>query len=344
MPDAFRLGIVGMGRISGESHLPAALASVNIKVTALVDTCVERASQLAQAFGIKPRITDSLSDILPEVDGVIIATPNNSHCSIAVECLNSGVHVLIEKPMAVCVEQCQEILDASKKSGAVATVGCSTRFKDEVIQMTQLLNSGFFGTIKRFAYEFGTRGGWDPVSGYILDRKAGGGGVVTVAGSHFLDRMLYWFGYPQSICYADDSLGGPEANAEATLTFDSNGSAFQGFLRFSKTIALNSGLVMETDRGIVLLHESQPPGIWFRPDSLSEFELLVANRTMTPGQGQTVYQRQLENFVGACQGTCQLEVSGQQGLESIRLIEAMYSQRTYLDYDSFRLPSGAAGP
>jgi predicted dehydrogenase len=75
-------------------------------------------------------------------------------------------------------------------------VGYYMRFRNEVILLKRLLDVGYFGHIRRFHFQHGTIGGWSPLSGYNLDRNASGGGVLVVSGTHFIDLMLYWFGYP----------------------------------------------------------------------------------------------------------------------------------------------------
>src|SRR5689334_12055045 len=89
----FRLGLVGAGLITENSHLPAALASTMVEVVAIVDPAVERAAQLARAYGITPRIAPRVEAVLGSMDGAIIATPNPTHCAIALACLERNVSV-----------------------------------------------------------------------------------------------------------------------------------------------------------------------------------------------------------------------------------------------------------
>src|ERR1044071_4441423 len=112
----FRLGLVGAGLITQGSHLPAALASNAVEVAAIVDPTVERAAQLARDYGISPRIAPRVEDVLTSIDGAIIATPNHTHCALALACLTQGVPVLVEKPLASSYEEGQSIVRAAAKS------------------------------------------------------------------------------------------------------------------------------------------------------------------------------------------------------------------------------------
>ncbi len=334
MTSAFRLAIVGAGRIAATAHLPAALSAPGVELAALVDPVLDRARALAQPYGIRPRVAASVAEVLSEIDGAVIATPNHTHCEIALECCRAGVHTLIEKPLAVSVEEGEEIARAARASGVVVAVGYVRRFNESVPLMADLLRSGYFGAIRRFAYQAGSAGRWAPLSGYTLDRKATGGGVVVVTGTHFLDRMLYWFGHPDRVEYQDDSLGGPEDNAFATIHYSSPAGAFEGRVRFSKSVPLRNGFVMETDAGIVLLREAAQAPILFRPTAYPDLEMIVQRNggpRFPPGKRN--FQLQLEDFVDACRTGRPPMAPVEDGLASLRLVEALYACRTPMPTD-----------
>ena len=177
--------------ITQNSHLPALLARSSCRVTAIVDPVVSRAQELIHSYGIDAKAVSHVEEVLDEVDGVIIATPNNTHRDLALTCLARGVSTLIEKPLARSVLEGEEILAAAHKSGAIVAVGHSNRFRDQVVLLKELFDAGYFGRVRRFVHQFGSAGGWTSFSAYNLNRSATGGGVLVVSGTHFLDRMLY---------------------------------------------------------------------------------------------------------------------------------------------------------
>lgn len=327
MPNPFRIAIVGTGKITATAHLPAALAMPGVEVRALVDPVIDRAKSLARQFGFRPRVASRVSDVLGEIDGAVIATPNHTHAEIALECLRAGASTLIEKPLAVSVLEGEAIVKAAADSGTVAAVGYVTRFQENVQLMADLVASDYFGRIRRFAYQAGSAGRWAPLSGYTLDRNATGGGVLMVTGTHFLDRMLYWFGYPDSVEYEDDSCGGPEANVVASFRY-SGGRVFEGRLRLSKTVPLRGGFVMDTEAGIVVLREDAQAPVLVRPNAFPNLETVVrggGGPRFEPGKRH--FQLQLEDFVEACQTGRAPMAPAEHGLESLRLIEALYACR-----------------
>jgi len=334
MSQPFRLAIVGAGMITRESHLPSALASTLVEVTALVDPVAQRAAALAREYGIAPRIATHVGEVLGDIDGAVIATPNHTHAAIAVECLRSGVPVLIEKPLASSHQEGLAIVRAAEESGQAVAVGYATRFRESVVLLKSLLDEGHFGAVRRYVHQFGTPGGWAPLSAYNLDRKTAGGGVLVVTGTHFLDRMLCFWGYPDEVGLEDDALGGPEANCTARFRYTRTPAPFEGVARYSKTVKLPAGMVVETELGYVVLADHDEAEILFRPHAKAGVEQVIRRRggPSQPRQ-RDVTLLQLEDFVAACREKRLPRVDGRQGLESLKLLEALYAHRRTMEAD-----------
>jgi len=334
MPQPFRLALVGAGMVTRSSHLPAALASDKVQVVALVEPMHQRAEELARWYGIAPAIVPCVQDVLGAIDGAVIATPNDTHMRIALTCLEAGVATLIEKPLASTYAEGEAIVAAGQVSRTVVAVGYVLRFREDVLLLGDLLKADYFGTVRRFAHQVGTRGGWAPISSYNLSRQATGGGVLVVTGTHFLDRMLHFWGYPDDVAFADDAQGGPEANCMATFWYTATATPCAGVALYSKTTELPGGLVVETDRGIVQVAEMDQTDIRFRPYAHPGVEQVVRRcGTLPYPRGMSLFQRQLEDFVDACQQERSPMVDGRQGLLSLRLLEALYTRRTALNAD-----------
>ena len=322
-PATFRLGIVGTGLITTGSHLPAALGLPGSEVRALVDPVLARAGAVARTFGISPRLVPAVDEVLDDVDGVIIATPNSTHSEIALQCIAAGVHALIEKPLATTVSEGEAIADAARRAGVTVATGFCTRFRPNVELLKELLDEGYFGSVFRFAHQFGTAGGWAPLSAYNLSRTTSGGGVLVVSATHFLDRMLYFWGYPSRAMLLDDGFGGPEANCTATFSYGS----FSGVGRYSKTAALPSGLVIETERGVVVLEDTDDAVIRFHPAQRPGLCEHVVRDRAGEDAAADVFQLQLLDFVEACRGRRTPRVDVVQGIASLRLVEQLYANR-----------------
>jgi len=331
----FRLAIVGAGQIA-DSHVAAAVGIPAVEIVALVDPAPERARSLAQRYALAARIVPRLADALGGIDGAVIATPNDSHAPLALECVAARVPVLVEKPLATSFAAGERVVAAADAAGVTLAVGYTTRFQWNVCFMRELLRAGALGRPRRFAYQFGFPGGWSSYTGYHLDRRAVGGGVLVTTGTHFLDRMIDWFGIPTAVDYADDSAGGPEANARAAFRFGEDATSPTGTARFSRTVKLPGGIVLETDEGVAILREDPASPVRFRPRAHTGVESELRPRG-GPGEAasKSIFRLQLEDFVEACRGGREPRATGRAGLESLRLVAALYAVRQPLQSDPY---------
>jgi len=326
MSQRLRIGIAGAGLITARAHMPAVLSCPDAELAALVDTSVERARELAARCGQSPRIAADVQDVLESVDAMIIATPNASHGHLAVRCLEAGRHVLIEKPLATSTAEGEAVVAAAHKSGKIAAVGYNRRFLSAVPLMKELLDDGYFGELYRFAYQFGVVGGWAPVSSYNLQRQSAGGGVLTVEGSHFLDRLIHWFGVPDSCAYFDDSQGGPEATAVCLFGYGEDGAGLAGEARLSKTVPRREGFALDTATGVVIFRE-EDDALLFYPVDRPGIELRLTSRRSAPVGKVGTHALQLADFVSACRTGRPPRVPVTEGLATQRLIDRLYAVR-----------------
>lgn len=335
----FRLAIVGAGLIARNAHLPTALSLPGIEVCALVDPVITRATELAQEYGLRIPVAANVGDVIGKVDGAIVATPNHTHREVAVPLLDAGISTFIEKPLATTVEDGQAILDAAQRGKAKIAIGHYQRFLDAPRLLKKLLDQRYFGHVSRFCHQFGTPGGWPALSAYTLKRESIGGGVLVVTGTHFLDRMLHTWGSPDEVELLDDSCGGPEAHCEGRVRYISGPFApMEGLVRYSKCVALPAGLVLETERGTVMLRDGFQDNVVLIPKDRPDLRLQIIGPPddacapeLDPGQ------RMLWDFVTACREDRSAEVDGEQGLASLKLIRRFYENRQLLtaDWTSF---------
>lgn len=330
-PGIARIAVVGCGEVTKVCHVPAALRSRHVEVAALVDNNLPIAQGVARTYGLRCRVAKRLEDVLDGVQGVLVATPNHTHHAVAKAALERSLPVLIEKPIATRHSDALELCELAERKGTFIAVGYFTRFYPSVRLMKRLLESGHFGRIRGFSYEFGNAGGWAPVSGYNLDRAKAGGGVLMVSGSHFMDRMLHWFGEPRETSYADDSHGGVEANCRAELRYDSPAGGFTGRIALSKTIALKNRFVLETDAYRCEIPESQSESVTVFPHSDPELRMELYPGREPPRRVEVdYYQRQLEEFARNIREGGPVTADGRSAAASLKLMENLYARRTPL--------------
>ena len=329
MNSPVRLAIAGCGLVTGTYHLPAALRSPLVRVEALVDTDANRAHGLARTYGCDTTISCRVEDVLSEVEGVLIATPNDTHASVAEAVLNSGIPVLIEKPLTTEYAAAVRLCELADRNRTFIATGYRTRHFPSVQLMKQLLEEGFFGRVRSFRYECGSPGGWTPASAYNLNRQRAGGGVLVVTGTHFLDRMLYWFGEPVIVDFQDDSHGGPEANCTATVRYENALGSFTGVIQLSKTFQMRNRFTMETDGYHCELDEAESEEILAVPHCSPELQMRLKPKPSRASNGKANYfQIQIEEFAECIRTGKPPLVDGVFGARSVKLLEQFYARRS----------------
>ena len=188
-----KIAIVGTG-IIGVDHIKAISQVEDAKLCALCDVNEEVVKKLSEEYDV-PYFTD-YKDIPGnvEVDAVILNLPHFLHCESTVFFLENGINVLIEKPMANTVAECDKMIEAAKKNNKKLAVGHVQRFFDHNRKIKELANSGKLG---KFCMYTETRNidyfaSWRPK--WFLDKEKAGGGISMNYGAHAMDKLFYLLG------------------------------------------------------------------------------------------------------------------------------------------------------
>ncbi len=142
----FRVGIIGAGYVSAH-HLRALKSLPSVQVTGIADLDFPKAEAVAKAFDL-PAAYGSVEELLASgVDVVHVLTPPAFHSKLAIQALEAGVHVLVEKPMAETPEQCEQMMAAAKSSGRTLSVVHSGRFDPIILRGVEIVRSGRIGKV-----------------------------------------------------------------------------------------------------------------------------------------------------------------------------------------------------
>ncbi|GGA48280.1 Gfo/Idh/MocA family protein [Paenibacillus physcomitrellae] len=212
-----KVGIIGTGKIA-ETHLKAyAEFSERCRVVALANPGMDKAAALRDRFGLDCRLVQDYRELLRdgELDLVSICAPPHLHAEIAVNCLEAGVHVLIEKPMAMSLAECDRMLEAQASSGRLLSVVGQERFVDKNVKLKAVLESGLIGRIVhaqvesywwrgRSYYDVWWRGSWE--------RE--GGGCTLNHGVHHMDLLQWMMGMPRSVQAVMSNTSHPNSELE----------------------------------------------------------------------------------------------------------------------------------
>ncbi|MCP3902477.1 MAG: Gfo/Idh/MocA family oxidoreductase [Planctomycetes bacterium] len=190
------LGLIGAGCI-GQMHATAA-AKLGRRIVGCCDVDEQKATALAAEHD-GAVATTSMDDLLalPDVDAIVVGVPNHLHRDCAIAALRAGKDVLLEKPMALTVAECDEIVAAMKETGRIVQVGFVTRFSPAVLAVKRLIDSGQFGRIYHVRAQWFRRRGIPGLGGWFTTRERSGGGVLIDLGVHLVDLMLHLSGRPR---------------------------------------------------------------------------------------------------------------------------------------------------
>ena len=148
-----RYAVVGIGWISQTAFLPGVEHTGNSEVVAFVSGHEDKAAKVGEKYGVKDLYSyDEYDRLLNSgtIDAVYLATPNWDHVDLAVRTLDAGIHLLLEKPMATSVEDCERIIAASNRSGAKLMIAYRMHHEPAMLKAFETARSGKLGHLRYF--------------------------------------------------------------------------------------------------------------------------------------------------------------------------------------------------
>lgn len=187
-----RVGIIGTGGIAFGKHMPSLKKLEQVEMVAFCDLVEERAQKAAREFGSEgAKVFTDYRELLEEdLDVVHVCTPNATHAEITVAALESGKHVMCEKPMAINSEEARSMIEAAKRTGKKLTIGYQNRFRPDSQFLHQICQRGDLGEVY-FAKAHAIRRRAVPTWGVFLNEELQGGGPLIDIGTHALDLTLW---------------------------------------------------------------------------------------------------------------------------------------------------------
>ena len=199
-----RVGIIGTGWIA-EAHIASYLKQPDIEIVAGADIVPGKAEAFFKKFGVEGvkcynSGKEMVSDKSLKLDAVTICTYNRQHAPCAIEALNAGLHVLLEKPFTVTTEEAVEVMKAEKKSGKILSIGFQPRMDENMKLVKRIVQSGVLGKIYYVQTGGGRRRGIPTPFGtsFIEDKTAGLGALADI-GCYSLDMCLNALGNPKPL-------------------------------------------------------------------------------------------------------------------------------------------------
>jgi len=322
--DRIRVGVIGTGAISQVVHVPIFAEREDVELLAVADADEHKAEALSRRFNVPHVTTADAMMTRDDLDAVVICTPNHLHEEMAIEALEAGKHVFVERPLATTSQGAQRVIDVAERVGRILVVGMPHRFRPGVAALRNFIAGGELGEL------YAVRGSWMtrlmPASRHTwrYDRDEAGGGALIDLGVPALDLCLWLVGYPEMkrvSCITSPKDGSVEdaatLMAEAAdgiaLTLEVSNRLFAGEDRYYARVMGTEG------------SGSLPPLEVFK--QLGGRPIDVTPRQPRPQGGENpytnAYRRLLDDFVQSVAGRSDTELPREQvGL--MRLIEAAY--------------------
>ncbi len=331
-----QVGLIGVGGIGRDQHLPGWAMVPFAEVTAAADISEEALARSCAFLPPERRFRDWQDMVaLADLDIVDICTPNRTHAPITLAALAAGKHVLCEKPLGVTAEEVCRMADAARSAQRLVMAAQHLRFDPTCRQMKALIDGGLLGHIYYGRAQWLRRRLLPPRFTFIEKRLSGGGPVLDV-GVHVLD-LAYWFlGAPRPVsvsAFADAFLAhrpdlGGSWGAWDRSRFDVEDFA-AGFVRFENGAVLileTSWLAFQPERELIRVQcfgnkagLAWPDGIVVGETNQVPWEM----RTGEPSKHLPHHEEILE-FAQAVRDGLPSPVPIEESLAVIQILEAIY--------------------
>jgi len=193
-----KVGIIGSGGIA-RGHARAYKELPYVDIVGVCDIVPGKAQSFIEAEGLEgAKAFESHEDLFAlGVDAVSVCTPNVAHHSMSVAALNAGVHVLVEKPLAVTLDQAIDMVRAAKKTNRILSVGFQPRYDPNSKVIKEIVQSGELGKIYYVETGGGRRRGMP--GGTFIKKEIAGAGAMADIGCYSLDLVLNALGHPKPL-------------------------------------------------------------------------------------------------------------------------------------------------
>ena len=343
-----RTALVGCGKV-GTLHAAALTRLPQSDFVAVIDADPQRAATFGARYGAAPFTGIAEAVRATNAKAVFLCTPHPLHANAAIEAMNAGAHVLVEKPLAATLTDCDRMIAAAQSNGVQLGVVSQRRLYDPVQRMKLAISAGkigkpVLGTVAMFSWRDEAYYRSDPWRGKWATE---GGGVLVNQSPHHLDLLLWFMGEVVQVSGVAENLNHPyievEDTAAATLRFR-NGGIASLVVSLSQKPGLytkihihgsnGASVGAETDSGATFIAgmsgQAGPAlnDIWTVPGEehlLAEFVAQDRARfAAEPDCAERYHAAEISNFLDALIADTPVPVPATEGRNVVQLFDAIY--------------------
>ena len=335
-----RFGIAGFGLHAVRRLMPGFALAQNCKVVALSRRDANEARKNAAQYGI-PHVFASTEELCrcPEVDAVLVTTPNVRHLQDVLTAVAASKPVLCEKPMGMNSDECRRMVEAARNAGVVLGVAQVFRFEESTARFRERVAAGDIGHPIFARSEFSYPGSGH-ARAWLYNRSMSGGGPIADVGVHCIDALRYILqDEPRRVTAVggpDEQSGDVEAAAVVTLEFQRGTLAT---VLVSTRAHYRTPLEIVGDAGVLRADDALNVEHPIKLDLWREGQR-VAEETVS---NQLAYARQVDAFAAAVEGREVFPVPGEEGWRNQLILDAAYRSLSSGKSEELTAFSGDAG-
>ena len=341
MSRKIKVGIIGAGTI-GSVHADAYKKVADAELVALCDILPDKLAEKAKRHGVPVTYTD-YKELLknPEIEAVSICVPNNMHAPIAIDALNAGKNVMLEKPMCLNADLARKVVAARDANKKVLQIGMVRRQSTEADIIKKLIEDGRLGSVYQIRVKLIRRRGIPGLGGWFTTKALSGGGGIIDISVHALDLSMYvtglWnptavsaktyskFGSPiKDYHYVSMWAGPPKMDG----IFDVDDYA-AGLIRFGDKATLSFEVAWacnaHPENCIEILGDKG--GVKLEGNNvvlLTEYDNRPADIKLDYDPQRDGFADELRKFIAAVNGEGEVPATGEQGIIMMRVLDAIY--------------------
>ncbi len=334
-----RFAIVGCGVI-GRSHARFLQDVAGAQLVAVADIIPERARQLAEAFGCDWH--GDIEELLrrDDVEVVNVCTISGTHADVAIPALEAGKHVIVEKPLEITVERCNQIIEAAERTGRKLATIYQYRFETPYRKMRAAVQQGKLGRLTTgdvYMKLYRSQGYYD-AGGWRGTWRYDGGGALMNQGIHFVDQIQWIMGgiaavkaYTGTLAHRmeaeDTAVAAVRFRNGALGVIEATTAAFPGLWARLEVTGDRGAIALENDRlRVMYWAETEEEldvghyGLRLDLEAEPSRDIDIGDEEeKTPG-----HVRQLRDMVAAVREDRPPAVDGYAGREAVAIITAIY--------------------
>jgi predicted dehydrogenase len=242
MPPRIKVGLVGFGISAKVFHAPFLTTLPEYELTTVVERSKNESQQVYPFVNVARSIDELIED--PEMDLIVITTPNETHLPYATSAMQGGKHVVLEKPFATSSEESLRLVETAKRTGRILSVYQNRRYVSDYLTIKEIFEKKLLGDVHTFIAHY-DRYRAEARPNAWREAAHPGSGILFDLGPHLIDQALCLFGIPQTIT-ADIKLQRPHSRVDDYFDIQLNFGAVK--------VSLHAGMLVREPGPRFMIH------------------------------------------------------------------------------------------